>query len=242
MSADRTGRAGLLVLGAPAAALTYFLVAPALPGLSLGDETTLAAGGVGLLMVAASGLALLGARDTVIGPALILLGSGLVVAALNAAGVGAAANVFEAFLAAAAGLLLARTLGTPAVAVAVPVFVGAIDVISVLGEPSSARRVTTVGERSDPLSFDLPAWGDLGSAGRLGIAEMLFVAMFAAWAWRFGLRRGPTVVGLALGLLAALVLEVALDRAAPVLALLAAGYLLPNLDRLGRLARGREPG
>ncbi len=241
MSADRAEPGALVAIGVPVAALVYFLLAPSLPALPVGDETTLVAGGVGLLMVAASALALLGARETVIGPALILLGSALVVAALNAAGVGAAANVFEAFLAGAAGLLLARVLGTPAVAVAVPVFVAAIDVVSALGEPESARRLTTRGEPSDPLSFDLPAWGDLGGAGRLGVAEVLFLAMFAAWAWRFGLRRGPTVAGLGLALIAALVLEVALDRAVPVLALLAAGYLLPNLDRLGALSRGRTP-
>lgn len=242
MSEGHAGGGAVLALGVPVAALIYFLVAPVLPALPAGDETVLVAGGLGLLLVAASALALLGARDTVIGPALILVGSALLVAALNAAGVGAAANVFEAFLAGAAGLLMARLLGTAAVAVAVPVFVAAIDVISALGESPSARRVATPGESADPLSVDLPAWGDLGSAARLGVSEVLFVAMFAAWAWRFGLRRGPTVAGLALGLVGALALELALERAVPVLALVAAGYLLPNLDRLGRLTRSHPPG
>ena len=59
-------------------------------------ETTIVAGGVGLLMVAATTLSLLPARDTVIGPALIVLGAGLLAGALNAAHIGAAANVAEA--------------------------------------------------------------------------------------------------------------------------------------------------
>ena len=38
-----------------------------------------------------------------------------------------------------------------------------------------------------------------------------------------------------LGLGAALVLGVTFDRAIPALPLIAAGYLLPNLDRIGKL-------
>jgi hypothetical protein len=38
-----------------------------------------------------------------------------------------------------------------------------------------------------------------------------------------------------LGLGASLVLSVTFDRAIPALPLIAAGYLLPNLDRIGRL-------
>ena len=40
-----------------------------------------------------------------------------------------------------------------------------------------------------------------------------------------------------LGLIAALVLGVALDRAIPALPLIAMGFLLPNADRLWRLPR-----
>jgi hypothetical protein len=199
------------------------------------------AGGVGLMMVAASTLALVPARDTVIGPVLIALGAGLLVGALNAASVGAAANVPEAFLAAAVGLLFARALGTAAVAVAVPVFVAAIDVWSVFSGPTS-RLLDDGADRVDALSFDLPAWGDMGTAGRLGVSDAVFLAMFAAWAWRFGFRRRATVAGLMLGLLASLVLGVALDRAVPALPLLAAGYLLPNLDRIGRVLRSGGAG
>jgi hypothetical protein len=225
---------GTLALGTPLVALAYFLAAPALPGLPAGDATIAVAGGVGMLMVAASTLALLPAYETLIGPLLIALGTGLVVAALSAAGVGAAANVPEAMLAAAVGLLFARWLATHVIAIAVPIFVAAIDAWSVASGPSS-RLFDDGTDSSDPLSFDMPAWGHMGSAGHLGLSDALFLSMFAAWAWRYGMRRTATLAGMTLGLLGSLALGLLLDRAIPALPLLAAGYLLPNLDRLPAL-------
>ncbi len=214
----------------PLAAFVYFLAAPLLPGLPAGRPALLVAGILGLLAATAGALALLPARDTVAGPLMVLGGGGLVVAALNVAGAGAAANVPEAFVGAALGLLLARALGTPAVALAVPVFVAAIDVAGVLG--ASAAPPPEVGSGGgDLLSLVLPGWGGAGPVGRLALGDVVFLAMFAAWAWRFGLRRAGTVAGLVGGLVAALVLE-ALGLAAPGLALLCAGYLLPNADCL----------
>jgi hypothetical protein len=230
---------GILVLGAPLVALAYFLAAPALPGLAAGDETVLVAGGIGLLLVAAVTLSLLPARDALVGPLLIALGSGLVGGALNAADVGAGANVAEAMLAGAAGLLFARWLRAPAVALAVPLFVGAIDVWSVASGPTS-RLLENGAQSADALSFDLPAWGDHGSAGHLGVSDAIFVSMFAAWAYHFGFRRVATIVGILLGLLGSLGLSLVLDEAIPALPLVAAGYLLPNLDRAWRLLRPRE--
>jgi hypothetical protein len=228
-----------LALGAPLAALAYFLVAPALPELPAGDTTMVVAGGVGMIMLAASTLALLPAYETLIGPLLIVLGAGLLVAALNAAGVGAAANVPEALLAGAIGLLFARWLATQVIAIAVPIFVAAIDVWSVASGPT-ARLVEHGTDSADPLSFDLPAWGHAGSAGHLGFSDALFASMFAAWAWHYGFRRTATVAGLALGLLGSLALGVLLDRVIPALPLLAAGYLLPNLDRIPELLRAES--
>jgi hypothetical protein len=225
---------GTLAIGAPLAALAYFLVAPALPALPAGDTTWAVAGGVGMLMVAASALALLPAYESLVGPLLIALGAGLLVAAMSAAGVGAAANVPEAMLASAIGLLFARWLATPVIALAVPIFVAVIDVWSVASGPSS-RLLADGTDSVDPLSFDLPAWGHMDSAGHLGLSDALFLSMFAAWAWRYGLRRAPTIAGLTLGLLGSLALGLVLDRAIPALPLLAAGYLLPNLDRLPAL-------
>lgn len=221
-------------------ALAYFLEAPALPSLPAGNATILVAGTIGLLLVAATTLSLLAARETVVGPVLVAVGSGLLVGALNAADVGAAANVFEAMLAASIGLLLARWLRAPPIAIVVPLFVAAIDAWSFAAEPSSplpSAAATAV----DPLSFDLPAWGAAGSAGRLGLSDAVFVALFAAWAWQWGFRRAATIAGLALGLIASLVLSVVLDTTIPALPLVVAGYLLPNADRVGRLLGDEAP-
>jgi hypothetical protein len=234
--------AGTFAIGAPLLALAYFLAAPALPALPAGDVTTIVAGGVGLLMVAISTLAILPAAESLIAPLLIALGAGLLVGALNADaahGVGAGANVPEALLAAAIGLLFARWLATPVIAVAVPIFVAAIDIWSVASGPSS-KLLESGSDTVDPLSFDLPAWGRMGSAGHLGLSDALFLSMFAAWAWRYGFRRAATIVGVTLGLLASMGLGVVLDRAIPALPLIAAGYLLPNLDRIAALLRRAE--
>jgi len=226
----------MLALGLPLAALAYFLAAPALPMLTPGDTTVLVAGTIGVLVIAASTLALLPAHDMVIGPLLIVLGAGLLMGALNAAHVGAAANPVEALVAAAVGLLFARFMRAPAYAITVPLFVALIDAWSVASGPTSL--LIAAGTTSDdPLSFDLPAWGGGASAGHIGLSDAVFLAMYAGWAQHFGFRRVPTIVGLVLGLVAAVVLGVALDRAIPALPLLATGYLLPNADRIGRLLR-----
>jgi hypothetical protein len=234
---------GTFAIGAPLLALAYFLAAPALPALPAGDTTTIVAGGVGLLMVAISALAIAPAVETLFGPLLIALGAGLIAGALNAdgaAGVGAGANVAEALLAAAIGLLFARWLESAVTVVALPIIVAALDVWSVASGPSS-RLLSDGTDIVDPLSFDLPAWGGMGSAGHLGLSDALFLSMFAAWAWHYRLRRAATVIGLALGLLASLALSLELDRAIPALPLIAAGFLLPNLDRLPALLRGELP-
>ena len=233
-----------LAVAVPLAALAYFLGAPALPALAPGDVTVLVAGGTGVLFVAATTLALVPARETLIGPLLVVLGSGLVVAALNidgADGVGAGANVAEALLASALGLILARLFTVAVSAVAVPLFVAAVDIVSVWSGPT-ARMLEDGTDRVDPLSFDLPAWGESGSAGHLGLSDAIFLSMFAAWSQRYGFRGGPTLLGMVLGLLASPVLSVALDAAIPALPLIAAGYLLPNLDRIGGLLGRDEPG
>jgi hypothetical protein len=215
----------------PLLAFAYFCVAPSLPELSAGDTRVLVAGGVGMMLVAATALSLMPARDTTFGPLLILLGGGLVVACLNVGGVGAVANVPEALVAATIGLLFARLLSTPLIAIAVPLFVAAIDIWSVASGPTS-QLLEGPGDRVDALSFDLPTWGDGDSVGRLGLSDAVFLSMFAAWAYRYGFRRTPTLIGLALGLVASLLLGVLTDRAIPALPLIAAGYLLPNLDRV----------
>jgi hypothetical protein len=133
-------------------------------------------------------------------------------------------------------MLLAWALDEPAVVVAVPLFVAGIDIASVAGGPSEllARDSSGAGEF---LSVYLPAWGG-GRAGVLGLADLVFLAFFAASAWRFGLRRRATGIALMLALPATVVIQLELDVTVPVLPVLAAALLLPNLDLLpGMLAR-----
>ena len=104
---------------------------------------------------------------------------------------------------------------------------------SIIASGPTSRLVDAGRDPVDVLSFDIPAWGG-GSAGGLGLTDAIFLAMFAGWAWRFGLRRRATLAGMTIGLLGALVLSLATDEAIPALPLVAAGYLLPNVDRLVR--------
>jgi hypothetical protein len=232
-------RGAAALLTAPLLATAYFAVAPALPDLGNGDAELLVADGIGLMLIFATVASLLPAWRAQKVQVITLAGAAVVVVALNLAGVGALANVPEAILASAVGLLLAAALATPAVALAVPLFVAAIDIWSVASGPTS-RLVEAGRDPVDVLSFDIPAWGG-GTAGGLGITDAVFLAMFAAWAWRFGLRRRATLAGMGAGLLAALVLSVASEEAIPALPLVAAGYLLPNLDRLVRRVRPNAP-
>lgn len=223
------------LLAASAGATAYLLVASALPALS-GDAETLVCGGIGLTLVALVALALVDAADSTFSLWIFAAGTFLLVAILDAAGAGPGADVPEALLAASIGILFARALATPAIALAVPAFVALIDLWSVTSGPSSALiRDRPAG--LEELTFDLPAWGGGSAAGRLGLSDIVFLAMFAAWAWLFGFRRGATAAGLVLGLLASLGLGLALDASIPALPLLALGYALPNLDRVRTLFR-----
>jgi hypothetical protein len=218
-------------------ALAYFLLTPLLPDLDgTGDANTLASAGVTAVVLAGCVLALLPARDEVGALALLALGAGLVAAAATEADAVPVADVTKALFGAALGMVLARLLAEPAVVVAVPLFVAGIDVASVAGGPSEllARESSRAGEF---LSVYLPAWGG-GRAGVLGVADLIFLAFFAAGAWRFGLRRRVTGLALVLALPATVAIQLELDATVPVLPMLAAALLAPNLDLLpGMLAR-----
>ncbi len=223
------------LLGASLLALAYFLVAGALPDLGDGDLAVLLPGGIGLVLVAVCVLALVSLGDAIAPLVLLVCGAGLLVAALDVAGVGAGASMPEALLAGSLGALLGRLLAAPVVALAVPLFVALVDAWSVATGPTS-RLLHDHPHGADALSFELPSWGQDGGS-RLGLADAIFLAMFAAWAARFGLRPRATAVGMVAGLLATLAISVLTDRALPALPLIAVGYWLPNLDRLAGLLR-----
>jgi hypothetical protein len=61
-------------------------------------------------------------------------------------------------------------------------------------------------------------------------------------AWRLGLRRAATAVGLVAALVGAVVAQVLADTALPVLPALALGLLVPNLDRIPSMFAGARGG
>ncbi len=228
------------LLSGAACALLYALLAPALPELEPGATTFLVAGLAGVLAVAAAALGTLPLAGHPLLCALLLCGAVPIVAAVEAAGAGPVANAPEALAAATLGLLLAHGLGSPAAALAVPLFVAAIDVWSVLAGPTQRLLEQGGGDAVDALTFALPSWGRDGLAGRLGLVDALFLAMFAAWGARYGRPGAPTVAGLLAGLVAAVVLGVTLDAAVPVLPALAAGFLVVNAVPLVARVRAGE--
>lgn len=218
------------LLGATAVALVYFLVAGELPDLGSGDAATLVAGLVGVGFVAAIVLAVTYSGDDLFPLTLLFVGTLMLVAGMDAAGAEASVTAFEAVTAGTFGVLLGRALAAPAVAFAIPLFVAIVDAWSVASGPTS--RLSESGARgAAELSFDIPAWGGSpDAASRLGLVDAIFLAMFGVWAARFGLRPRATPIAMVLGLFAAVVLSVVLDRAVPALPLMAVGYWTANLD------------
>jgi hypothetical protein len=232
------GPATLLV--ASALALTYFLVAGDLPSLGSGDGAVIVAGAAGIGLIAAIVLSVAEHENEPFPVGLLLVGATLLVAGMDAAGAKASATTFEALAAASLGTVLGRALAAPAVALAIPVFVALVDAWSVASGPSS-RLLHGDPRGTDALTFDLPAWGDAHGAGsRLGLTDAIFLAMFAVWAKRFGLRRRATAIGMVGGLVATAAISVATGRALPALPLMAVGYWLPNVDRLAAMFRHGE--
>jgi hypothetical protein len=227
------GPAALLaVLGA---ALAYVLVAPELPQLHPPELSALVASAIGLTFVVAivAGLAAMADSPFTLFPA--VLGAGLLVAALDANDVGVAATPFEVVLFCCLGIAFAVVFDVPALAVALPLFLGAIDVVQAVGGGSAGLFTLSTTKPGDVLTLDLPDWGTGLAAARLSATDVIFLGAFAAYARRLGLRERAAEVGMLLGLLAAVASEVLLDTELPTIALMAAGYLATNVDRLGGL-------
>jgi len=227
------GPAALLaVLGA---ALAYVLVAPELPQLHPPELSALVASAIGLTFVVAivAGLAAMADSPFTLFPA--VLGAGLLVAALDANDVGVAAMPFEVVLLCCLGIAFAVVFDVPALAVALPLFLGAIDVVQAVGGGSAGLFTLSTTKPGDVLTLDLPDWGTGLAAARLSATDVIFLGAFAAYARRLGLRERAAEVGMLLGLLVAVASEVLLDTELPTIALMAAGYLATNVDRLGGL-------
>jgi hypothetical protein len=223
------GPAAVLIVAA--AAWIYFLIPSLLPSIH-DDETSRTVAGVVatiLIVVVAAGVATLADAPVVI--PLILLGAALIAGALNAAGVGAAATVPETVTYACVGVLFAVWLEAPALALAIPLFVAGVEVISVLGASSHGVAHGPV-RGGHPFTLDLPDWHNGLTAARLGLADVVFTGVYAAYARRLGLRFVASGIGMAVGLAVGLGLSVSFNSALPELPFLGAGFLLPNVDLL----------
>ena len=227
-----------MVRGAAAllAATAWFLLVGEPDPIS-GEAGRYVAGCVGALACALAALSLLPAREEPLGLAIFGAGAAFLAAVLAGQDVGAAANPVEALAAAAAGLLFAWAFATPVAVIAVPLVVAGIDLASLLTGPAEPLRGTGP---VDVLTLDLPFVGGGGSASRLGLLDATFLALFAAWSIRYALRPRLAIPLMVLGLCGSVALGLADDRAMPALPFLAAGLLLPALDRIPRLARVRE--
>jgi hypothetical protein len=234
------GPSALLIVAAVGAAL--LLAAPVLPALGSGDAGLLVAGGAGLLAVAACALAVTVAIDTPAVLWLALPAAALLMGAVDAANLAGAATPAEALAYALAGVAFATVLDAPALVLALPLFVGVVDLVSVAGGAAGALQLEPSVAPGDPLGLELPAWGTTHAVGRLNPVCVLFLASYAAYARRFGLDRTATAVALTAALLAGLVWSVATDGAVPVLALLGGAFLLANVRRLRGVARAAQNG
>ena len=182
---------------------------------------------VGLTFVVAivAGLAAMADAPLTLFPA--VAGSALLVAALDANDVGAAATPFEVILYCCLGIAFAVVFDTPALGVALPLFLAVIDIAQARSGGSAGLFTLSTSKPGDALTLELPDWGTGLAAARLGA--------FAAYARRLDLRERAAEAGMLAGLLVAVASEVLLDSELPTIALMAVGYLAPNVDRVGGL-------
>jgi hypothetical protein len=221
-----------------AAAQGYFLVAPALPVIGDVDTSILVACTVGSAFIFICIACVIPLTDSP--PLLLVLTVGAfgLVAGFNVANLGAAASPIEAVAYAAFGGIFAVGLLAPSLALALPIFVAGIDIVSTFaGGPSEMLANAGQTQPGDPLSLEMPDWGNGLPAGRLGISDVVFAGVFLVFARRYGLRERATAVALWVATVLAIVLKIALDTAIPVLPLLAAAYFLVNADKLPALLR-----
>jgi hypothetical protein len=223
------------LLAVVGAALVYVLVAPELPKLHPPELSALVACAVGLTFVVAIVAGLVAVADVPLALVPALAGAGLLVAALDLNDAAAAATPFEAVLYGCLGVAFAVVFDTPALAIALPLFVAVIDIVQARSGGSAGVFALTTSRPGDALTLELPDWGTGLAAARVSAIDIVFLAAFAAYARRLNLRERAAELGMLIGLLVAVASEVLLDSELPTVALIAVGYLIPNVDRVGSL-------
>ena len=234
------GTAALLAL--VAVALAYFAAAEALPALEPRDVAVAVAGAAGLALVV--GLAVVPVPAVGIPLALIpaMVGAALVVGALSAADATAVATPVEALLCGCLGVAFATVIDERALVVALPLFVAALDVSGLVGGAPGTLVTDDVPAAGDPLTLELPAWGGGPPVALTSVADVVFVAVYTAYARRYALRPRASAAAMLAAFTAALVLTVTLDRRVPALALVSVAFLAVNADRLRPLLAASRSG
>jgi len=211
------------------------VLARALPGPGPGSDVLAAV--LGALAVAAVALALVPARDDPVGLTVFAAGGVLLAGALATADTGGLGTTVETAFAAAAGLLFAYAFDVPAALVAVPLLVGGIDLAAAL---TSDRTFAVPADDVDVLTLALPQWGgpragEVPYVASLGLLDATFLAMFAGWSARYGLRPRTVAVLLAAALAGSVAWAVAAERTVPALPMLALAFLVPAAPGLRRM-------
>jgi hypothetical protein len=235
-------RGAAALLAVALGALAYFLVTPALPAPRSLDVAIVLSATVGLAFVVALAALPAGAVTNPFSLAPAVVGSLLLVAALDATRAGAAASPFEALLLGCIGVAFAALLDTPALALALPLFVGVLDLSGVVGEGPGALLAQDAARPGDPLTVELPGWGGGLPAARVTATELVFLAAWVAYAHLFGLRPRASAIAMYAALVAVVVVGVAFDRHVPALALMGAAFLTVNADGLAGLFRSARDG
>lgn len=225
------------VLAALGAALAYLLVAPALPAIDDARWAVAAAGAGGLVAVWLCGLLTAGAWREVPVLVLVAVGAALIGLPLSEADAPAFELVARALCAAALGALLLGLLPGPEALVALVLFLAGLDVWGAISSPVSVlegERASALGD----LAFALPGWDD-GPGVEVGPVEVVMLGLVLAGTRRFGFRPVATAAAVLLALVVAVAVAAHEDGPFPATAAMAAGLLIPNLDLVVRLARGR---
>ena len=232
--ARRVVRGPAALLAVVGAAFAYFLVAPELPQLHPPELSALVSCTVGLTLVVgiAAGLAAVADSPLALVPAAGRLGAAR--RCVDGIEAGAAATPLEAILFCCLGIAFAVVFDAPALAVALPLFLAVVDIAESRAGGSAGLFTLSVSKPGDAFTLELPDGGWLAAA-RLGAPEVVFVGAFAAYARRLGLRARAAEAGMLAGLLAAAASEVLLHSELPTIALMALGYLAPNVDRIQAL-------
>src|SRR5262249_16514232 len=240
--AGRVVRGAAALLAVALGALAYFLVAPSLPSLGSLDAPIIVGASVGLAFVVAPAATPAAGVATGVGVVPAVVGSVLLVAVLDATRAGAAASPFEALFFGCVGVAFAAVLDAPGLAVALPLFVGALDLSGLVGTTPGGLLVQDAARPGDPFTVELPGWGGGLPAARVTGAEIVFLAAYIAYAHLFGLRPRASAIAMYAALVGVVVAGVVFDRRVRALALMGAAFLAVNADRLSDLFRTSRDG